>query len=301
MAALVKDQPKMSSENYLLITDLVRICNFKIEVLAHHLERGRERQHPLLLVLPPLLDQQINNFKHMVTTIGADRQFADERSLEYKLRNSPQTNMMFKTHFGVFAELLDRLVWALGGNNASSPGSYTIGIPHDRFQEIIAYFQQQLRGPTESLLMLSPFLSQGHHGLEALERALKYMDINRIPGVARNSYPGVVKSIEGQVETKPSDKNDPAGSQLGPTRPSHDDQSPGSGARPLPFSTQPIPQRKSTDIAFLDNPMAIRNAPTQCLKRRVNDKPSQSQRRRKTALRVDKTSIDAVIAKAECE
>lgn len=299
---------------------LVQVCFNKFTGLKNHLEYHVERPYPSA-VLPLSWEQQLAEFQRLVAMIGADRQLADETLLDYKLRCSPHTNIMFKTHFGVIAEVLDQTFLALNGGSVTSSESDAVWrISEDQLRGTLAFYHDRLRGPIESLSTLAPIVLPDHPNprpdalpsprLNALECVLKNVAF-MTPGVVASFYPRIAKRNEGQVEAKPCDKSDLAGhkphlamlpqtvSQGRGTRPLHHDQNPGSG--PLLSPAQPISHTTSTDTSLLEKPLVGRNAPTQSLKRRANDKPSQSHKRQKTGIRIDKTPSDAVIAKKECE
>ena len=309
----VKNHPKMTLVHFQPIPDLVQVCLNKFTGLKHHLKYYVDRANSSA-ILPAPWEQQFADFQGLVAMIGADRQLADETSLDYKLRYSPYTNIMLKTHLGIIEQVLDQTLLALNGGPATSAESdVEWQVPENKLRDALAFYHHQLRGPIESLSALAPIVLPDHPNprpnalpsprLNALECVLKNIAF-MTPRVVESLHPRIPKRNEGQVEVKPCDKPQPAMfpqtvSQGRGSQPLHHDQNTGGGS--LLSSTQPISHRASTDNSHLKKPMVDRNAPTQSLKRRATDKPSQSHKRQKTGIRIDKTPSDAIIAKIESE
>ena len=294
--------------------DLVQVCLYKFKFLECHLNDRVHHSYDSKRAIQDLWNQEVIKFQSLVAMIGADKQFTDATSLDYrfKLLNTPHTNTMFKTHFEVIAEVLDSTIWTLSeGLAISHQSDLPWYIPVGKLRQRLTFSQRQLRGPSVNLCMLWQNVLPDPQHLCGLEYILYKMAIRSIPGTAANSFPPTTARPEGQVEMKPWDKSDLAGRQPLPpvasqtmfqgrtTAPLHGYQN--TGNAPLLSPMQPISQRPSTDASLPEKPIVDPNAPKQGIKRRASSKPSQSHKRPKTDIRIAKAPSDAVTVNLECE
>ena len=294
--------------------DLGQVCLYKFKFLACHLDDRVDPSYDAKKFIQDAWNQQAVKFQSLIAMIGADKQPMDATSLDYRFRlhNTPHTNVMFKTHFGVIAEVLDSTIWTLSeGLAASHESDLPSFIPEGKLREQLNFSHRQLRGPTVNLCMLWQNVFPDPQHLCALEYVLYKMAFRNMPGPVASSFPLTTARPEGQVEVKPWDKSDLAGRKPLPTiapqtmfqgrttAPLHCYQNTGNG--PLLSPMQPIPQRTSTDTSLPEKPVVDRIAPRQGVKRRASGKPPQFHRRPKTDIRIAKAPSDATVANVECE